>query len=94
MKYTWIYNNSSQDCISRLCKFSDIKRISYYSWLEAKQVNQANQDHSLILIEDHKLKTLIPKVFKEYKGHGGTRRIKNWLMKTHDLKVSRKRITT
>jgi transposase InsO family protein len=89
VKYTWIYNNCSQYSISKLCDFSNITRSSYYSWLE---VQQSKQNDSFIFIEDQKLKTLIPKVFKEYHGHGGARRIKKWLMKAHDLQVSRRRI--
>jgi len=81
--------SNTQYSISKLCEFSNITRSSYYSWLE---VQQSKQNDSFIFIEDQKLKTLIPKVFKEYNGHGGARRIKKWLMKAHDLQVSRRRI--
>ena len=89
MKYTWIYNNRSKYSVSKLCVFSGIKRSSYNSWLKAQQ---SKLNNCLILIEDQKLKALIPKVFKEYNGHGGARRIKKWLMKFHGYQISRRRI--
>ncbi len=89
MKYTWIYNNCDQYSISKLCGFSCIKRSSYYSWLEAKKTKSTKQ---IVWVEDQRLKTLIPKVFKEYNGHGGARRIKKWLMKSYGLQISRRRI--
>ena len=83
MKYAWIEEHCADYKVSVLCRFIDVCRSSYYTWLRSPVSNKVARDE--VLTEN------IEFIFKKSRKTYGTRRIKEELA-LEDKVVSLRRI--
>lgn len=83
MKYAWIFEQSKDYGVRRLCSVMSVSRSAYYAWTKATETRKATCDKEL--------KAVITAAFTQNRAVYGTRRLKE-VLKKQGHRASRRRI--
>lgn len=82
VKYAAIYANKNKHSISYLCKYFEVSRSGYYSWLKRKDLTD----------KDEVIAELITQCQNQTKSTYGYRRVRIWLLRETGLVINHKAV--